>query len=339
MSSQESANKFYSIEEILSLPDPEWLIQKFLPKDSFSVLFGPPSVGKSFLALSLALAIAAGGDWFGRTVKGGPVLYIAAEGFGGLKLRVSALLLHSKYDVKTECAFLNRPINFLKPDEVQSLIKIIQDAGLEPALIIIDTLARCFVGGDENSSTAIGLFIDGIGNVQRNTGATVLAIHHTGKDEKRGPRGSSALIGAADTIISCSGDIHSLKIKCEKMKDAEPFKEFALTARLVELENGRSSWVLVPFDEIVSGIGSAAKKRNIQTMIEVLERLGPEGASHGKWKESCLEAGMSESTYARGLRGALKEGLVDKEGDGPGARYRVAKSEAVSVSADVKPMS
>jgi hypothetical protein len=272
-------------------------------------------------------------------VKGGPVIYIAAEGFGGLKLRVSALVLHSEYDVKTECAFLNRPINFLKGEEVQSLIQTIQDARLEPALIIVDTLARCFVGGDENSATAMGLFIDGVETVKRETGAAVLVIHHTGKDEKRGARGSSALIGAADTIISCSGDIHSLKIKCEKMKDAEPFKEFALTAQLVELENGRSSCVLVPFDEMVSGIESTSKKRNIKTMIEVLERFGPEGASHGKWKESWVESGMSDSTFARSLRDVIEGRLVDKEGDGPGARYRVAKSEAVSVSGDVKPMS
>ena len=80
MSSQESANKFYSIEEVLSLPDAEWLIQDFLPKASFAVLFGPPSVGKSFLALHLALAIAAGKDWFGRDVKGGPVIYIPKPG-------------------------------------------------------------------------------------------------------------------------------------------------------------------------------------------------------------------------------------------------------------------
>jgi len=340
MSSQESANKFYSIEEVLSLPDPEWLIEGFLPKGSFVVLFGPPSVGKSFLALSLALAIAAGRDWFGRAVKGGPVLYIAAEGFGGLKLRVSALLLHSEYDVKTECAFLNRPINFLKADEVQSLIKIIQDAGLEPALIIIDTLARCFVGGEENSSTDMGLFIDGIGTVQRTTGATVLVVHHTGKNEERGARGSSALKGAADAEISCSGDIiDGLKIKCDKMKDAEPFKEFALKAQLVELENGRSSCVLVPFDEIVSGIESAARKRNLKTMMESLEKFGPEGASHGEWKKSYVAAGLSESTFARSLRDALKEGMVAKEGDGPGARYRVVESEAVSVSPGVKAVS
>ena len=314
MSSQESANKFYSIEEVLSLPDAEWLIQDFLPKASFAVLFGPPSVGKSFLALSVALAIAAGRDWLGRDVKGGPVIYIAAEGFGGLKLRVSALLLHSEYDVKTECAFLNRPINFLEPDEVQALIKVIQEARLEPALIIVDTLARSFVGGDENSAQEMGRFIDGVETVKRETGAAVLVIHHTGKNEQRGARGSSALIGAADTIISCSGDISRLEIKCEKMKDAEPFKSFILSGRTVELEDGRSSCVLLPFDEAMAALVSPGKQASIKRVLAILEeKFGPEGATATQWAKAGMDNGISKSTFDRRLREAKSRGLVKKK--------------------------
>jgi len=74
-------------------------------------------------------------------------------------------------------------------------------------------------------------------------------------------------------------------------------------------------------------------------MMETLERFGPEGASHGKWKESWVEAGMSESTFARALRDVIREGMVTKDDEGQGARYGVVKSEAVSVSSNVKPMS
>jgi len=342
MSAKESATQFYSIEYVLSLPDPEWLIENFLPKAGFAVLFGPPSVGKSFLALSVAMATAAGGPWHGREVKGGPVIYIAAEGFGGMKLRVAALLRHSGYTVDTDCAFLDRPINFLVEEEVKALIKPIKEWGGQPALIIIDTLARCFVGGDENSAQQMGMFIEGVRVVQQELGTAVLVIHHTGKDERRGARGSNSLLGAADTVISCGGDLECMKIECEKMKDAEEFKEFSLSARKVELEGGRSSCVLVPFDEMVAGVVSSAKRTNMQKITDILEeRFGSEGASHSEWKKACLDAGISDSTFARSLRDALKEGLVVKEGDGQGARYRVAKSESepVSVSADVKPVS
>ncbi len=94
MSSQVPTFKFHKITDILSLPDPEWLIENLLVKGSFAVLFGAPGVGKSFLALSWALSLAAGKPWLDRAVIGGPVVYIAAEGFGGLKLRVAVLLSH-----------------------------------------------------------------------------------------------------------------------------------------------------------------------------------------------------------------------------------------------------
>ena len=123
-----------------------------IPKGSFAVVFGAPGVGKSFLALSWAFAVAAGKSWQDRKVNGGPVIYIAAEGFGGLKLRVTALLNHEDYGVETPCNFLDRPINLANPNEVEAFITEIQPTVGKPALIIIDTLARCFVGGDENSA-------------------------------------------------------------------------------------------------------------------------------------------------------------------------------------------
>ncbi len=82
-----------------------------------------------------------------------------------------------------------------------------------------------------------------------------------------------------------------------------------------------------------------AKQENIRKMIAILEEnFDSEGAPHGKRKKACMDAGMSDSSFARGLRD-MKEGLVVKQGDGQNAKYRVAKLEAVSVSPGVKPMS
>ena len=35
----------HSISDVLSWPDPRWLIDKILPEASFAVLYGPPNVG------------------------------------------------------------------------------------------------------------------------------------------------------------------------------------------------------------------------------------------------------------------------------------------------------
>jgi hypothetical protein len=339
MSSQESRFKLQSFNEILNLPDPEFLIEGMLVKDAFAVIFGPSGVGKTFLGLSIAFAVATRTSWNGKAVNGGPVVYVSAEGRAGLKDRSRALQQHNEWSDEPPFSFVTEPVNFLDQAQIIELINEIKKIAHEPALIIVDTLARCFVGGNENDARDMGLFIFGIDILRRATGAAILVVHHTGKNEKSGERGSSALRGAADTMIKCGGEMDLVFVQCDKQKDAEPFKDIQLQFRKVQLDDGRSSCVLVPFEGFVSGNESAAKKRNIKTLVEALERLGPEGASHGKWKESCVEVGMSESKFARGLRDALKEELVVKEGDGQGARYRVDKSEAVSVSPGVKAVS
>lgn len=53
-------------------------------------------------------------------------------------------------------------------------------------MIILDTLARCFGGNDENDARDMGAFIRGCDELKRRTGATVLVVHHSGKDETKG---------------------------------------------------------------------------------------------------------------------------------------------------------
>jgi hypothetical protein len=45
MSSPQPTYKFHSIDDILSLPDPVWLLEGLLIKGAIAVLFGPPGVG------------------------------------------------------------------------------------------------------------------------------------------------------------------------------------------------------------------------------------------------------------------------------------------------------
>ena len=260
-----------------------------------------------------------------------PVAYIAAEGFGGLKLRVAALLNHEGYGVDTPCKFRDRPINLADSGQVAAFIYDIRKSVRQPALIIIDTLARCFVGGDENSARDMGLFIHGVEAVKRATGAAVLVVHHTGKNERSGARGSSALMGAADTMISCGGELGILELKCEKQKDSDPFKNFTLALRTIKLENGRSSCVLVPFENMIAAM-SPASDATTKKILAALEKFELEGATSNEWQRVCEADGITRETFFRRLRELKKAGLVEKVGEGQGARYRPVKSEPVSVS-------
>ena len=51
-----------------------------LPERSFTMMYGAPGTGKSFLAIDMALSVANGLPWHGYETKQGAVLYIAGEG-------------------------------------------------------------------------------------------------------------------------------------------------------------------------------------------------------------------------------------------------------------------
>lgn len=113
-----------------------------------------------------------------------------------------------------------------------------RETGKPVRMIILDTLARCFGGNDENDARDMGAFIRGCDELKRRTGATVLVVHHSGKDETKGARGSSAFRASLDAeyrIRREGADSEALVISCTKMKDAEELKEAAYDLRVVEL--------------------------------------------------------------------------------------------------------
>lgn len=91
--------------------------------------------------------------------------------------------------------------------------------GFSPRLIVLDTLARTILGLDELSSRDMGIFVRNAERIGERLGALVMPVHHTGKDEGRGMRGSSALNGAADAQWQLRRDARGILFNVEKMKD------------------------------------------------------------------------------------------------------------------------
>ncbi len=67
------------------------LVKGILEREQISVIFGEPGCGKTFLALDLALHVAADlPAWFDRAVASGATVYAAAEAGRGIINRVAA---------------------------------------------------------------------------------------------------------------------------------------------------------------------------------------------------------------------------------------------------------
>jgi len=69
-------------------------------------------------------------------------------------------------------------------------------------LVIIDTLARTFGDGNEDAAQDMGGFVAECDAIRHETGAAVVVVHHGAKaEDAKTPRGSGALMGAADLIL------------------------------------------------------------------------------------------------------------------------------------------
>ena len=286
--------------DLARLPEPTWLIDGVLPRHALCVLYGEPGSGKTFVALSMALSTAANHSWCGKPTVGGDVLYVAAEGLYGLKLRVEAY--EKKHGLSADnIRYLGDAFNLLDSGNVETLLTTLRTAGIQPALILLDTLARLMVGGDENSAKDMGLAIAGIDRLRQKTLATVLVIHHTRKNAQI-ERGSSALRGAADVMIQCEmSDRRDVHLDCVKMKDAEPFKKATLQLELMPVGSSSSLAITTWRD---AEADDSDEPLNVEETLKILEKqFGSVGASYTEWKREYVAlTGKSESTFARVVR-------------------------------------
>lgn len=219
----------------------DYVVKGLLPAKSLCSIYGASGSYKSFLACSWACHISTGRQWGGRRVAHGSVMYVVGEGGIGVPRRIKAWEVVNR-EVVENLYLVNRPIFPAAPLDVDEMViaakQVERETGKPLRMIVLDTLARCFGGSDENDARDMGAFIRGCDDLKRRTGATVLVVHHSGKDETKGARGSSAFRAALDSEFKIhreGGDSEALVIACTKMKDAEEPKEAAFDLRVVEL--------------------------------------------------------------------------------------------------------
>jgi len=184
------------------------LVDEVLETDTCVLGYGPSNVGKSFAFLDMALAVASGTHWNGHKVNKGLVIWNAAEGGKGFRKRlVAARQQHP--DRQAKFSLISRAINMSTTAGVKALLEVVRHKEKKHSekcrLIVLDTLARTFGAADENSAADMGRYISHCDYVRRETGATILIIHHTGHN-KAHARGSYALLAAVDTEIRVEAD-------------------------------------------------------------------------------------------------------------------------------------
>jgi len=219
-------------DEFAKRPPVEWMIKGVLPESAdLIVVYGASGSGKSFCVLDMAMSLVRGVEWRGRKVKRKRVLYVAAEGGGGVSQRLKAYSLHHGVPLKgLPLGIIHDVPNLMVEEDASSLVKSIMDAG-NADLIILDTLAQVTPGANENSAEDMGLALKHARAIRKATGAVIMFVAHTGKDHTKGIRGWSGLNAASDTSIEVFRveDSEARVLKVTKQKDGRDDQSWGFT--------------------------------------------------------------------------------------------------------------
>lgn len=268
--------------ELEDLPQPEPIVRGLIPADAFGALYAEPKALKSFAAIDVALHVAHGLSWAGCAVQRAGVLYIAGEGASGIGPRVMAWHQHHERSNR-EAAFALVPIavELMAPGNDRKLARAVERAaaqcGAPVRLIVIDTLSRAIPGQDENATAVMSAIVKACDSVRQRTGATILAVHHAGKDKGKGLRGNSALLGALDFVIRADRSGDHLTLTVEAMKDGEDGGQFHFTAERIETSRG-PTLVLVHGDAQPSAV-DAITRDQIRKAFDLMEQRWNDGAA------------------------------------------------------------
>ncbi|HZZ23637.1 MAG TPA: AAA family ATPase [Roseiarcus sp.] len=200
--------KVLSAAQLLTanFPPRSLMLAPWLPDKGLAMIFAPRGVGKTWIALSIAHAIASGTEFLRWRAPGSRrVLYIDGEMPAvTLQERYAAVVLASASDAPAE-NFRLVAADF-QPDGLPDLAdpeaqRFYDHAISDGELIIVDNLSTIARGLRENEADSFGPVQTWL-LAQRAANRSVLVVHHAGKGG--GQRGTSRKEDVLDTVISLS---------------------------------------------------------------------------------------------------------------------------------------
>ena len=232
---QEQTFKFLEFKDLRSLPKPEWLLYNVLPTKGVSFIYGPPKSGKTFVMVTIAGSVASENiNWMDLATKHGHVIYIAAEDIDEVARRFIAWADVNKINDLPNLHFFPCPLALAKdtPRFMDAIDKRYPDAKI--VLFVVDTLAMCSLGVDENAKKDFDAVLGSLEALWRKYNCCVVAVHHSGKNGEM--RGTSSMDGIAYSKIEISAVENRVAMKCKEKRRGRAFDDIWFDEKIVQMD-------------------------------------------------------------------------------------------------------
>ncbi len=285
----------------MEIPPREMVLAPVLPSQGLAMLYAARGVGKTFVALSMAYAVASGGTFFRwQAPEPRRVLYIDGEMPASAMQERLAQIVQGSEKEPPSADFLRVITPDLQEDGIPDISSTEGQAAIEDylegvSLVIVDNLSTLCRYGRENEAESWEPMQEWLLSLRRR-GLSVLLVHHAGKGGNQ--RGTSKREDCLDTVICLKQpqdyraedgarfEVHLEKARGVIGEDAKSFE-----ARL-EVRDNAAVWTTRDIED-----------RELEQVIE-LSRAGD------TVRDIAEETGISKSKVNRLQKRARAEGRL-----------------------------
>ncbi len=292
----------------------QWLVDGLWGRQAVGIVGGEPKCGKSFLALDLAVAVAAGVPCLRRFAadEPGPVLLFAAEDAGHIvRTRLEGIAKAAGAEFgKLDIAVIDVPtLRLDHRNDRQRLLDTV--ARIAPRLVVLDPLVRLH-GVDENAAGEVAPILGFLRDLQRRFETAVLLVHHARKSGATRP--GQALRGSSELHAWGDSNLYLRRRDKQIVMTVEHRAAAGLNDIEIELADDGKGLALRPRRQVPDQAPpepESPEQRIVQALAEAEAPLSQ--------SEIRKRAGARNATVTTALQELVREGRVER---GPGGRYR-----------------
>lgn len=320
-----------SLNEILSEPlaPPPWVVKPFLASEAVTMLHGREGTSKSFLALHIALAVAAGREVFGRyrVSQPGPVLYWDSDNpHFVMERRARALYDGMGLNGAFPLAIArDLPLAINEPESYLQVKNTIQH--LQAVLFVVDIFSDSHTSPNENDNSLMRPVMQAYRNLAKECGCAIFLVHHDRKSMQGIPadlvrdsaRGCTTIFGKLDLQFAIR--VVEKQIRLHQVKNRITGENEPLFAVSIEGSADKNEPVKISFLDYGTKFLSISEQIE-EHIIAALEQAEGEELSYSSLASLVVaELKYSERSLWTVLGGLLANKKITKRKEGQRSFY------------------
>lgn len=297
---------YFTAADLMSqtFPEPKWAVEGLIA-EGLTLLVGSPKLGKSWMCLGLAVAVATGGRALGKIkVEAGPVLYAALEDTPRrLQGRLVKLLCDDNAPADLHIVTSMPPM----PDAIDLLEEWLESHPTA-RLVVVDVLKKIRPPADRSASAydhdyMVMSALKGLADRRK---VAVVVVHHTRKmaddsDVFNEVSGSTGLTGAADAILIAKKARNTSEATLHVTGRDITESDYALNWEALTC-----TWTLL--EEPVSALSQVGTRRKITEWLTANQSGTPMQIAEG--------TGLNHATIKQNVRRMVTDDQLDSDGEG-----------------------